>query len=233
MKVRYFFSGLCALLLITGTSKLFCASEPAGVQEVTLIEDLMREHGILSRVLLIYEELNKRLISGKDFDPQVLKDAASIIRKFIENYHEKSEEEYIFTRFEKDSKMADLIKILKEQHQAGRLITDYILAHASEQELRNPEQRQQMKDYLDKYVRMYRPHEAREDTVLFPAFKALITPKEYEELGIIFEKKEHALFGEEGFKNILEQVARMEKILGIYNLYQFTPKLQTEQASAF
>ena len=43
-------------------------------------------------------------------------------------------------------------------------------------------------------------------------------------MGEDFEKKEHALFGEDGFEKMVDQVASIEKSLGIYDLAQFTPK---------
>ena len=70
---------------------------------------------------------------------------------------------------------------------------------------------------------MYRPHEAREDTVLFPAFHRLVSREEYESLGELFEDKEHQLFGPRGFDGIVAQVAQLERGLGIYELSQFTP----------
>ena len=71
---------------------------------------------------------------------------------------------------------------------------------------------------------MFRPHEAREDTALFPAFKQLVTKDEYDKLGDIFEDKEHELFGKDGFQDTVKRVAEIEKKLGIYNLNEFTPK---------
>jgi len=72
---------------------------------------------------------------------------------------------------------------------------------------------------------MYRPHEAREDTVLFPAFRSIVSPHEYDALGEEFEDREHTLFGEEGFEKIVAEVAALEKALGIYELSRFTPKI--------
>jgi hemerythrin-like domain-containing protein len=43
---------------------------------------------------------------------------------------------------------------------------------------------------LRRFIRMYRPHESREDTVLFPAIRSLMTPKQYEDLGDQFEDSE-------------------------------------------
>jgi hypothetical protein len=70
---------------------------------------------------------------------------------------------------------------------------------------------------------MYRPHEAREDTILFPAIRKITSKKEYFTLVENFEDKEHELFGEDGFNGIVEKVADLEKQLGIYDLSKFTP----------
>jgi hypothetical protein len=47
---------------------------------------------------------------------------------------------------------------------------------------------------------------------------------EVKELGEQFEHEEHKLFGEEGFQKTVEQVAEIEKQLGIYDLAGFTPQ---------
>lgn len=70
---------------------------------------------------------------------------------------------------------------------------------------------------------MYRPHEAREDTVLFPAMRKIVSEDEYFALGEDFEDREHELFGEDGFETMVEKVANIEKQLGIYDLSRFTP----------
>ena len=195
-----------------------------GVIEVSPVEDLMREHGVLNRVLLIYDEFIRRLSNEISFSPKLLNQSANIIQKFIENYHEKLEEEYIFTRFDKAGKMGELVKTLREQHEQGRRLTTFLISHSTEQDLLNPDQKNEITKCLIEFIEMYRPHEAREDTVLLPAFKLLISQKEYDKLGDLFEKKEQDLFGKDGFEKIVEEVADIEKILGIYNLSQFTPK---------
>lgn len=44
-------------------------------------------------------------------------------------------------------------------------------------------------------------------------------------IALNFEKKEHQLFGEDGFEKMVDRVASIEKTLGIYDLAQFTPKI--------
>ena len=46
--------------------------ESEGEEEVTPPEDLMREHGVLDRVLLIYEAVMRKFGSNEDFDPAVI-----------------------------------------------------------------------------------------------------------------------------------------------------------------
>lgn len=212
------------LPLLLSTSLNAQDQSQIGVEMVSPTEDLMREHGVLDRILLIYEEIIKRIDANRPFSSNSLKKSAEIIQNFIENYHEKLEEEYLFPKFEKAEEMQDLVKTLKDQHQQGRILTNYILAHTSENALKHPIQRQKIKNALNEFISMYRPHAAREDTVLFPAFKSLISEKEYDALGEAFEKREDELFGKRGFSRIVDAIATIEKELGIYNLSQFTPK---------
>src|SRR5438067_12082626 len=93
-------------------------------EKVTPPEDLMREHGVLDRVLLIYEAALRRFSANEDFDPAVLTGTAQIVRDFIENYHEESEEAAVFPRFVKAGKMVPLVDTLLDQHKAGRRVTD-------------------------------------------------------------------------------------------------------------
>jgi hemerythrin-like domain-containing protein len=199
-------------------------TETQSQQDISPAEDLMREHGVLNRILLIYEESCRRLDGNKDLEPATLAGAAKIIRTFIEGYHEKLEEDHLFPRFEKAGKLVVLVKTLRGQHEAGRRLTDHILQMATPTGFKDAKASRDLSTSLRQFVRMYRPHEAREDTVLFPAIRSLMTPKQYDELGDQFEDKEHQLFGDHGFEDIVAKVAEMEKTLGIYELSQFTPK---------
>ena len=60
-------------------------------------------------------------------------------------------------------------------------------------------------------------------TILFPAFRKIVSEHEYDALGEEFEKKEAQLFHGDGFEKNVDAVAKLEKELGIYDLAQFTP----------
>jgi len=193
--------------------------------EVSPAEDLMREHGILKRVLLIYREVINRIDGKRDFPPDVVKSSAKLIRAFVEDYHEKLEEDYLFPRFRKANALVDLVDVLKQQHERGRTLTDRTIRLASGTALKDAGPRTDLRNMLYQFVRMYEPHEAREDTVLFPEFRKVVSKHEYDALGEEFEKKENQIFHGDGFEKNVDAVAKLEKELGIYDLAQFTPKV--------
>ncbi len=199
--------------------------DPAkGDQGISPAEDLMREHGVLNRILLIYDEHLRLLAAKESFDGSVLAGAADIVRHFVEEYHEKLEEDFLFPRFRKANKLVGLVDTLLAQHKAGRELTAQIRELGSLATLKYVSDSDKLATALRSFLRMYRPHEAREDTVLFPAFRGIVSPHEYDALGDDFEKKEDELFGDDGFFKVVDQVAALEKKLGIYELSRFTPK---------
>lgn len=192
-------------------------------ENISPLEDLMREHGVLSRILLIYDEISMRLGKGQNYPLAVLTNAAGLIRRFVEDYHEKLEEDHVFPRILKAGKLVDLVNILLEQHRAGRRLTEGIRNLGTLSTL-NPDDKKDLLKDLGLFARMYRPHKSREDTVLFPAFHSVVSTEEFASLGEKFEEQEDKLFGEHGFEKVVEQVTGLEKSLGIYELSQFTPK---------
>src|SRR5690242_19370689 len=212
-----------SLAAILGSTSMSAAEGNEEKDEaVSTNEDLMREHGILKRVLLAYDEIIRRIRSRQDFPPQAVTDGATIISKFIEEYHERLEEDHLFPRFQKAGKLVSLVDTLLKQHQAGRRITHRVLAAASS--LKTQDDRNRLAGDLDAFNRMYAPHEAREDTVLFPELHKIVSPHEYDAMGEQFESIERKTFGGDGFDIYVDKIAVLEKQLGIYDLNLFTPK---------
>ncbi len=192
-------------------------------KEVSPTEDLMGEHGVLNRLLLIYDKIISIIETHQNVPLDVLIQAATLMKKFIEEYHEKNEEEYIFPLFEKRKLKSSLVRTLRIQHKRGRAVTSKILALATPSLMKQERIKKKVSVLLRSFVTMYRPHEAREDTELFPLVQTLLSEQEFKKLGDIFEDTEHDIFGSHGFESIVEQVEAMEKKLGIFELSQFTP----------
>lgn len=191
---------------------------------VTAPEDLMKEHGVLNRCLLIYEEGMRRLRSWQEVSPNVFNHTAELVKKFVEEYHEKNEENHIFPVFKQHGKLVDLVDTLVAQHKAGRKVTAEIIALSKPDAFNKADNRTRLISSCESFIRMYRPHESREDTVLFPALRTILTAKQVLALGDRMEEAEHKVLGDEGFEKSVAQVEAIEKALGIYDLKQFTPR---------
>ncbi|HEX8985782.1 MAG TPA: hypothetical protein VF767_10130 [Bryobacteraceae bacterium] len=115
--------------LVLGVPAILAAQQRSKEEEVSPAEDLMREHGVLKRALLVYGECINRLEGRKALPPEVVTGTANLIRRFIEA-------------------------------KAGGLSRD-------------ESARRGLAGQMRMFIRMYEPHEAREDTVLFPALQSV------------------------------------------------------------
>ena len=213
-----------AVLAAAAGVRASAAERKEAAEDVSPTEDLMREHGVLRRILLVYGEVIRRVDGGSPVDAAPIAKAATIVRAFIEDYHEKDEEEFVFPRFRKAGKLTNLVDVLLQQHQAGRSLTAQVQRLATDTALRKPESRSEMAQAMRQFVRMYEPHAAREDTVLFPAFAGLLSEKELHSLMDTFEQKEKALpLGD--FEKMVSDVTAIEKAFGLDDLSRFTPNL--------
>jgi hemerythrin-like domain-containing protein len=200
-------------------------------ESVTAVEDLMREHGVLRRALLVYEETARRLRTGETAEEAIaLEKTARLFRRFGEDYHERAlEEAYIFPALTKaDPSMSDLVDTLIRQHERGRQVTDFMLA-ATEAPQFLVDRAMEAAGVLETFVLMYQNHAAREDTVVFPAWKGAVSPAELADMGEKFEEIERKQFGEDGFELAVTQVREIEEALGLADLSRFTPPPPPEE----
>jgi len=188
--------------------------------DVGAVEDLMREHGVLRRAILVFGACAGRLTADRVVDAQVLHRTAQLFRNFGEDYHEKKlEEDNIFPQVKKaGGEAAALVDVLLAQHQRGREIISYVLDATNGTTFDN----RAMARALQSFELMYEHHAAREDTILFPAWKKAIGAHEVEEMGDKFEDIEKAQFGGDGFDMAVKQIGEIEQTLGLANLATFT-----------
>jgi len=225
-----------------GALLLGCRAQPSGTEgsatndenkpapgeavpvEVTAVEDLMREHGVLRRALLVYQESAVKLRQDATAVPaDALEKTAQLFRVFGEDYHEKRlEEGYIIPLIKKvQGPVAAYGDVLLAQHARGREITDYLLSVSKADRIAT-NQVENVAKTLAAFVRMYQHHAAIEDTVVFPAWKSATGDEEYEQLSDKFEDIEHEMFGNDGFESALKRMEDIEASLGLANLDMFT-----------
>ncbi len=76
---------------------------------------------------------------------------------------------------------------------------------------------------FESFVLMYQNHAAREDTIVFPAWKKNFSDKQLDEISNQFEDIEHKMFGKDGFEDAEKRISGIEAGLGFSDLAQFTP----------
>ncbi len=193
--------------------------------EVTATEDLMREHGVIRRALLVYYEVIPHLRQNpKSVDASAIRQAAQLFRTFGEDYHERMlEEQHIFPLIRNQgTALKRYADILTEQHNRGREVTDYVLAVTTGGKI-SSRHAEPLAKVFETFVLMYQNHAAREDTIVFPAWKKNFTNKQLDEIGDQFEDIEHKMFGKGGFEDAEKKISGIEGALGFTDLAQFTP----------
>jgi hemerythrin-like domain-containing protein len=198
------------------------AGGPGPSKELTPGEDLMREHGVLKRILLAYRNVLDRQAAHTTVPTAAVHDGATIIHDYIEGFHEGLEEAYVFPPLRTAGQLVATVDTLLVQHARGRRLTQRILDTTGTATL-TPAAGRQLTSDLTAFLRMYEPHEAREDTVVFPALRQLLSATQLRSLADTFVAEEDKQFGPDAFAEMVDRVAGIEKTLGIDDLSQFTP----------
>ncbi|HSV01802.1 MAG TPA: hemerythrin domain-containing protein [Phenylobacterium sp.] len=213
-----------AVLSLPGCARPASDADKPGQADVSAVDDLMREHGVLRRLLVVYRETAGVIrASAATLDIAALGQAADLFRSFGEDYHEKAlEEAHIFPMVKKaGGRAASLIDTLIAQHRRGREINDYLTGLAKSGGVRTG-QAEPLAQALESFARMYEIHAAIEDTEVFQAWRATLNAKELDAWSDKFEDIEHQTFKGDGFDLALEQVAGIEQRLGLSDLARYT-----------
>jgi hemerythrin-like domain-containing protein len=213
----------------TAAFGLLAVAAPAALRaeesstEVLAAEDLMREHGVLRRALLVYAQAADQLVRNASVPADALQRTATLFRRFGEDYHEqKLEEAHVFPVLAAgDGAHAALVKTLVAQHRRGREITDYVIATTRGGSIGRSDA-QPLAGVLKDFVRMYEHHAAIEDTVVFPAWKRSLSSSRYRALSGQFEDLEQRMFGKDGFEDAVARIAAVEQRMGLADLAALT-----------
>lgn len=211
--------GLGGALALAGCGK----SEPAG-EDVSAVEDLMREHGVLRRILVVYRAVVPVLRANPAaLDAGALGQAATLFKTFGEDYHErKLEEQHIFPAVQKaGGAAAALVGTLLAQHDRGREITAFIQTTTAGGKI-GTGAAEPLARALDTFARMYEAHTAFEDTIVFQAWRKSLTRAQLDQAGDQFEDIERAQFKGDGFDMAVDQVSAIEQRLGLADLARYT-----------
>ncbi|MBI3440172.1 MAG: hemerythrin domain-containing protein [Proteobacteria bacterium] len=201
-----------------------CAKSDVADEGVSATEDLMREHGVLRRLLVICRESAAMLLANApSFDAGALAATADLFKSFGEDYHERQlEEAHIFPAVRRThGEAANLIDTLMAQHAQGREVTTYIKDTCASGRV-PAAQVERLSQTLVGFARMYEVHAAYEDTIVFQAWKATMSASQLREVGDQFEDIEHTQFHGDGFDMAVDQVLQIEQRLGLHDLGRYS-----------
>jgi hypothetical protein len=104
----------------------------------------------------------------------------------------------------------------------GRELTDVIRDGVRTASWRAADGRRRTAAALRAFTRMFRPHEAREGTVVFPRLPVVLGVADLDTLGERIAREERARFGSDGMMAVVHRVSALELPLGLYRLEPFT-----------
>jgi hemerythrin-like domain-containing protein len=193
-------------------------------EEVSATEDLMREHGVLRRILIVYREAAASLRQAPAaIDAAALGEAAALFRAFGEDYHErKLEEQHVFPAVRRLGGAAGgLVDTLLAQHDRGRQLTAFIHGKCASGRIGTADA-EPLASALEAFARMYEAHTAWEDTIVFQAWRKSMSAHDLHETGEAFEQIERAQFKGDGFDMAADRITAIEQRLGLHDLARFT-----------
>lgn len=181
-------------------------------------EDLMYEHALLDRIILLLEHINIKLVDDLDISKKMeqIIILITIVKDFIENFHEKMEEKYIFPYFSKHEKYKEYINILIFQHIESNKITNKIIEYAKENN-------KELNSMIHQFIYMYRAHANRENTIIFKKIKKIIPIDEYKKISEKMDLLEDEQFGKGAYDKFLKMIIDIENYYNLslkhYNVY--------------
>lgn len=188
---------------------------------LTAGEDLMQEHGVFGRILLIYQTIADDFQRGQTRHVDNLLSATKLIVDYIEGHHERIEELLVFPELTKGDKHGDLVATLVHQHQVGKDITTMIQKRFVSKKVSRSNLTDTARS-MRAYAAMFRPHALREDTVVYPAIRESMTANQYAEFSGRVRELEDKMVHVGDLQQLVKQVSEIEIALGIHDLSKFT-----------
>jgi hemerythrin-like domain-containing protein len=181
-------------------------------------EKLLQEHGILRRILLVYEEFLGQLEHAEEHPSfSALIDTTTLLQGYVQGYHEVIEETYVFPIVEKIPSMQSLVSTLRKQHVLARQMSTDVIVSARMVDLKR------LTTTLDALILLYQAHTAWEDTDLTIAYRSILSREGSNHLIETFNRVELDLFGPGAEADVLVQITEIERAFDIHGPAEFEP----------
>lgn len=217
-------AGLSGLGRAVGSGTAHAGSEQGQEAPKPASEELMLEHGVVHRMLLVFDEAADRVESGEGL-PSAVNDSAAVVDEFIENYHEELEEQLIFPALERAGVHEGMVDELRRQHEVGRQLTGQAYNLLGRGQITKAATRGRLVDTMRTYARMYRAHASWEDTVAFAELRDVMGKEKFREVSSSIESIRAEKLGSGALQSTLDRLRRVEQALGIANLSTYIGRM--------
>ncbi len=174
-------------------------------------EDLMNEHRVIERMLVVLSRACDRVEAGKEVERELFVGAGDFFKNFADKCHHGKEEKLLFERMQARGLSGEVgpIAVMLREHQDGRAHVRKIseLSVAKESKKRN--------DGLISagraYVELLSQHIQKEDNILYPLANQILTEEDQEELERGFEDVERDVMGPGVHEKYHQMIEEWEK----------------------
>ncbi len=188
-------------------------------------EDLMKEHGAIERIMLLYQRMIEKAITGQEIDVSVIHRASNLVSEYVAGHHEHDEEQYIFPKFREANYIVELVDTLERQHNVTRELNREAMELSSKGSEITQDEAVRLLDLCGMFINMYLPHISRENTILFPVFYDIVSADYVNEIKAKMEDEEEKVLGETGFRGLIGRISELEKEIGCHELSRYTAQL--------
>jgi hemerythrin-like domain-containing protein len=155
----------------------------------------IEEHALIRRMISVLEVLGSDLKEGRPRAVASLREAITFVRGFSDKCHHGKEERILFPLLAaKNQTMARMpVRILTSEHDAGRTLIAKLEAALDRLEAGDADDFAEPAEALTLYTTMLRKHIDKEEDIVFPLAKTMISDEEASALVEQFEAVEEEL----------------------------------------
>jgi hemerythrin-like domain-containing protein len=169
------------------------------IQAITLIKE---EHWALSAVLqalaLLVRRMRARIADGLEPAPDfaLLKAVLDYIVSYPDRWHHPKEDEVLFPAVRKRTNEAEaLLRQLEAEHVEGAALLARLQTQLMAFRDGAPSAREAFFDAVDAYTKFQWEHIAKEEEVLLPLARRVLTAEDWHQVALAFDAKDNPPFG--------------------------------------
>jgi hemerythrin-like domain-containing protein len=176
------------------------------------IQDLMREHGTITHVLKIMEQIispDNRLETNVKLE--YTEEIINFLKIFVDKCHHGKEEEYLFKELEKNGvpNQGGPIGVMLQEHQLGRQYIGFMTESLTSNDVKN------FDSWGVKYINLLKVHIKKENEVLFVIADRILTEAVQNDLFTKFEQHEESVIGHGIHDKLDTMINKLSRELGV------------------